>query len=206
MLNRRLPLHFLLIPLAALQPSCNEPKSDFFGPKFEEQLREAFEQAMRELWTDDEYSFLKLAMKSMLKQVKEQERRGPCVIRHGEVCFTHPRAKFPSDRPDGVWMINMGNLVPPDERFVREPVGKEIRLGQSESTVRQVSVYARHRGDGQALVGELEATGEQIVDVDGQVQYRVFTVRIAGRYDEQTGEWTLTAESLTPVGVHSSLR
>lgn len=200
MRNRRLHLCVAMCALAVTQLSCRKQEVALFGPEFDQQLGDAIEQAVREPWTDVEFQFLELAMKSMVRQVEEQEQHGPCVIRLAEVCFTHPREQFPPDRPDGVWMMDMKNLIPPDKRFLREPVGKEIRQGQSENTVLQVSVFARHRGDAQALVGELQAVGEQVTDVGGQAQYGLFTVGINGKYDEQSGEWTITSDSITPVG------
>ncbi len=190
------------LALAAIpQVSCsNWPRFDFdIAPRFDFDLN--LEEAMRELYPDEEMLFIKWCSETLEADAPSQRvLKSPNVSRAVQVCFTYPAKQFPGNMPDGVWRMDISNCAVPDKRFLREPVGKESR-GNTETSVMYAAIFARQRStEATRLIGELSTLDETLRDKGDTAEYQLLSTRIVGAYDDQEKKWSLVSKSIGPVG------
>jgi hypothetical protein len=198
------PLAVTLLPLillAVAQLSCWSFPRLGFAPRFDFDFDLDLEEAMRELFPEEEMLFIKWCSETLEAEPAVQKvSRSPHVSRSAWFCFTYPAKRFPENMPDGVWAIEQTNRVPPTAQFLREPIGKESRAA-SERAVKHVAIVARQRSEkAKRLIGEISMLEETCRDKWGKIEYRVFSIRLVGAYEPQEKKWSLVSKSIGPAG------
>ena len=157
-------LGVLTLPLC----SCAHQRNALSLGVTEEALRQAMagmsgplKRALQEMFSERELRFFDWMAQEARTHAK-RDLGAPGVIRSWHASLTYPSDGFPDGLPDGVWLVQTDDGEVPDRRFLREPVGHEVR-SDADDSVRQVGVLARQRSNVvDRTIGEFVALGETL--------------------------------------------
>ncbi|GMU80798.1 MAG: hypothetical protein AMXMBFR47_06690 [Planctomycetota bacterium] len=150
-----------------------------------------------ERYPDLEIAFLEASM-SLVREYRER-LPAPATERSIQYRMTYPASEFPAGYPDGVWFVEPRDETVPDARLLRRPIGKEVRGGESDKTIRTTLHFARQRSERAThVVGTLSTVLERAVKTDAGVQYQFVSIELTGVLDATTKKWEFEPASITP--------